>query len=144
MQVIVLKNEDNTVSIITPAESTIDSIIDALPADSEHGIAKAQDVIDISDNDFLEARVFSTKYPYVEVDLTKAKDIWRDKLRKARKPILEQLDVEFMKALESSDSSTIKEIKEKKQELRDITQHSTLKSAKSLDKIKSFWPAILS
>ena len=55
----------------------------------------------------------------IQVNITKAKDITKDKLRAERKPLLEALDVEFIKAQEQgADTSTIVA---EKQRLRDIT-----------------------
>ena len=69
------------------------------------------------------------------VNITKAKDIWKDKIRAARKPKLEELDVEFIKAQEtSSDTSAIVT---KKQELRDYP--SQVDSATTTDEIKAVW-----
>ena len=53
------------------------------------------------------------------VNITKAKEITKDRLRVERKPLLEQLDVDFQRALEAgADTSTIVA---KKQALRDAT-----------------------
>ena len=69
------------------------------------------------------------------VNITKAKDIWKDKIRKSRKPKLEELDVEFIKAQEtSSDTSAIVA---KKQELRDYPAQ--VDSATTTDEIKAVW-----
>jgi hypothetical protein len=71
----------------------------------------------------------------VTVNITKAKDIWKDKIRLARKPKLEELDVEFIKAQETnSDTSTIVA---KKQELRDYPTQ--VDSATTTDEIKAVW-----
>jgi len=71
----------------------------------------------------------------VTVNITKAKDIWKDKIRVARKPKLEELDVEFIKAQEtSSDTSAIVA---KKQELRDYPAQ--VDSATTTDEIKAVW-----
>ena len=71
----------------------------------------------------------------VTVNITKAKDIWKDKIRVARKPKLEELDVEFIKAQEtSSDTSAIVT---KKQELRDYPAQ--VDSATTTDEIKAVW-----
>ena len=71
----------------------------------------------------------------VTVNITKAKDIWKDKIRLARKPKLEELDVEFIKAQEtSSDTSAIIT---KKQELRDYPAQ--VDSATTTDEIKAVW-----
>jgi hypothetical protein len=77
----------------------------------------------------------------IEVDLSKAKDIWRDKWREARKPLLASLDIEFMKAVETSDSIKQTEIATKKQELRDVTN--TPISGTTPEEIKAVWPEIL-
>jgi hypothetical protein len=54
------------------------------------------------------------------IDINKAKDITKERLRVERKPLLEAQDVAFQRALESNaDTSTIVA---EKQRLRDITQ----------------------
>jgi hypothetical protein len=55
----------------------------------------------------------------VQVDLNKARQITKDRLREERKPLLLQLDVDFMKALEAGVSTAA--IVAEKQRLRDIT-----------------------
>jgi phosphotransferase system IIA component len=71
----------------------------------------------------------------VTINIDKAKDIWKDKIRVARKPKLEELDVEFIKAQEtSSDTSAIVT---KKQELRDYPAQ--VDSATTTDEIKAVW-----
>ena len=56
----------------------------------------------------------------ITVNLTKAKDITKDRLRADRKPLLEAQDVLFMKAQEAGDDTTA--IVTEKQRLRDITK----------------------
>lgn len=54
------------------------------------------------------------------VDINKAKDITKDRLRQERKPLLEAQDVAFQRALESgADTSAIVA---EKQRLRDVTK----------------------
>ena len=55
----------------------------------------------------------------IQVNINKAKDITKDKLRQKRKPLLEAQDVAFQRALETgADTSAIVT---EKQRLRDIT-----------------------
>jgi hypothetical protein len=54
------------------------------------------------------------------IDIAKAKDIVKDKLRAERKPLLEALDIEFIKAQEQGADTTA--IVAEKQRLRDITK----------------------
>jgi len=71
----------------------------------------------------------------IKIDITKAKNIWKDKIRVARKPKLEELDIEFNKAQETgADTSAIVT---KKQELRDYPTQ--VDSATTLDEIKAVW-----
>jgi len=67
------------------------------------------------------------------VNLNKAKDITRERLRADRKPLLEALDVSYMRAIESGDDpwSVILE----KKRLRDITDQ--VDSATTLDELKA-------
>jgi hypothetical protein len=53
------------------------------------------------------------------IDINKAKDITKDRLRIERKPLLEAQDVEFQRALESAADTSA--IVAEKQRLRDIT-----------------------
>ena len=69
----------------------------------------------------------------ITINLNKAKDIWKDKLRTERAPLLSSLDVQFQRALETGADTT--EIVAEKQRLRDITNLVT--SATTLDEIKS-------
>ena len=71
----------------------------------------------------------------IKVDITRAKNIQKEKIRKARGPKLAALDVEFMKAQEAgSDTSAIIA---KKNELRNFPAQ--VDSATTVDEIKAVW-----
>jgi uncharacterized protein (DUF2267 family) len=55
----------------------------------------------------------------IKINLEKAKEIQKNKIREVRKPLLEKLDVDFVRALETG--SNLEEIKDQKQALRDVT-----------------------
>jgi len=55
----------------------------------------------------------------INVNLDKAKEITKDKIRKVRKPLLEAEDVKFQRALETSADTSA--IVAEKQRLRDLT-----------------------
>jgi len=55
----------------------------------------------------------------IKIDMTKAKEITKDRLRVERKPLLEALDIEVMKNI--TDAVKLVEIEAEKQRLRDIT-----------------------
>jgi len=69
----------------------------------------------------------------ITVNITKAKDITKDRLRSERKPLLEAQDILFNRALETtSDTSAI--VAEKTR-LRDITDQ--VDSMKTVDELKA-------
>lgn len=72
----------------------------------------------------------------IEHNLPKAKEIHKERLRHQRKPLLEALDAEYMKALEADDKKALAEVKSKKQALRDITKHPDLLQAASIEDLK--------
>jgi hypothetical protein len=71
----------------------------------------------------------------------KAKAIWKDKWREARKPKLASLDIEFMRAVESGDTVAQQAIASAKQALRDVTL--TTIEGTTPEEIKAVWPEIL-
>lgn len=75
----------------------------------------------------------------LQLNLDKAKLIWKDKIRLARKEELESLDVEFIRALETGKDTTA--IVARKNELRDATDDPALTTATTADEIKAVQPA---
>ena len=55
----------------------------------------------------------------IQVNITKAKELTKDRLRAERKPLLEAQDIAFQRALEANEDTTA--IVAEKQRLRDIT-----------------------
>ena len=93
---------------------------------SESVLAELQTLINDFYNDKLLLRLQYTFW---------AKNLWKDKIRIARKPKLEELDVEFTKAQEAgSDTSAIVA---KKKDLRDFPAQ--VDSKTTLDEIKTVW-----
>jgi hypothetical protein len=71
----------------------------------------------------------------VEVDMTNALAIHKDALRAERKPRLDALDVDYMKALESGTGAPA--IAAEKATLRDITSDARLAAATTPDELKA-------
>ena len=69
----------------------------------------------------------------ITVNLTKAKDITKDRLRAERAPLLEAQDIAYMRAIESNQDTLA--IVAEKQRLRDITQLAD--QATTLDELKA-------
>jgi hypothetical protein len=67
--------------------------------------------------------------PTIDVDMTKAREIVRDRLRQERKPLLESLDIEYQRADESGDAEAKARIAAEKKKLRDITASALIADA---------------
>lgn len=80
----------------------------------------------------------------VEIDMAKARDIHRDRLRVARAPLLAALDIEYQRADEADDASAKAEIVARKQVLRDITGVEQIELAKTPADLVAVWPEVLS
>lgn len=57
----------------------------------------------------------------IGINVDKAKEIHKDKIRQVRNPLLEKKDVEYMRAQEVGDTAKVAEIVAEKQALRDAT-----------------------
>lgn len=79
----------------------------------------------------------------IKIDIDKAKDIYKDMLRSARKPMLEDLDLQFMKAIETGNTALQTEIAEKKQALRDVTADPKIDNVKKIDDFRKIFPDML-
>ena len=77
----------------------------------------------------------------ITVDMPKARDIWRDKIRADRDEKLKQLDVDFMLAVESGDTAQQALIATKKQQMRDAPSDSRIDTAETPEDLKQIVPA---
>ena len=77
----------------------------------------------------------------ISEDITSAKAIFKNKVREVRKPLLEAKDVELMKALETSASTTA--IATAKNALRDAPADSAIDSASTITELKAAWDTSL-
>ena len=73
----------------------------------------------------------------ITTDMTKAREIHKNNIREARKPLLESLDIEFQKALETSADTSA--IVAKKNALRDAPADSGIASASDEAALKAHW-----
>ena len=73
----------------------------------------------------------------IGLDMSKAKDIHRDKVRQARGPLLAAKDIEFTRAQETSADTTA--IVAAKQALRDAPAAAAIDAATTADELKAAW-----
>jgi len=71
----------------------------------------------------------------ITIDITKAKEVWKNKIRVKRTNALTKLDIDYMRAQEAGSDTT--SIVADKQTLRDLP--SQVDTATTTDEIKAVW-----
>lgn len=116
MQVIIYTNENGNVSVCVPTGELDIQAVKAKDTPS-HSIIVQDSELPQADNDFFDAWELSNGT--VSVNLTKAKELTKARLRREREPLLAAQDVLFQRAQETNADTTA--IVAEKQRLRDIT-----------------------
>jgi len=93
----------------------------------------------VPDRHFRNAWVFDNDKVAITEDINAAKDIFKDKIREVRGPLLTAEDVVYMKALEEDDASAKTASVAKKKKLRDAPAASAITNADTIDKLKAAW-----
>jgi hypothetical protein len=76
----------------------------------------------------------------ININLDKARDIHRDRIRQARAPKLNQLDTAFQRELEKPEPDTAA-IAAQKQALRGAPSNPAIDAAETTEELKAAWPA---
>ena len=123
MKVIVFRNDNNGVAVCIPTgELSIDAVMGKdVPQGRDARIVDSADLPE-DDNDFFDAWEMDAKT--VTVNLDKAKELTKRRLRAERAPLLAAQDVAFQRALENNLDTT--DIVAEKNRLRDITKFADL------------------
>ena len=127
-QVIIYKQDNGTVAIITPTGEL--SIEEVAKKDVPAGVPFRI----VNDDEVPSDRTFRNALKYdLTGDMTKAQGITKDRLRAERAPLLTALDVQYQRATEDGRDTTI--IISEKQRLRDVTKLAD--KATTLDELKA-------
>jgi len=110
-------------------------VVDITIVDKDGNQANASEVTVPANRDFRGA--WSLSGSVISEDMDKAKEIFKDKIREVRAPLLEAKDVELMKALEAGTSTTA--IAAAKDALRDAPAASGISSASTIAELKAAW-----
>ena len=79
----------------------------------------------------------------ISEDLATAKELFKDKIREVRAPLLDAEDVAYMRAMEADDASAKTASVTKKNALRDAPAASAIGSASTIAELKAAWDADL-
>lgn len=128
---IIYPNDTGGVSIIVPSLHWKGTMEELAQKDAPKG--KPYKIVE--DSEIPSDRAFRDaweNYEAITVSLVKAKEITKERLRRERKPLLEEQDILFMRAVETSQDKSAIVIE--KQRLRDIT--ALVDDATTLDELK--------
>lgn len=132
MQVIIFKNDQGGVATCIPTgEISIEAVLEKDVPKGKGARIVDQMSLPIQHNDFYDA--WEMDDTTVTVNLAKAKEITKNRLRAERTPLLAAQDVAFQRALESGADTTA--IVAEKQRLRDVTNLAD--SATTLDELRA-------
>ena len=145
-QVIVYQGKEGIACVVNPAPTysgTMEELLkDTVPDDCKD----SADIVDVDtlpmDKDGNVCRVFrnawdTEKGKSAEVNLTKAKEMAKDNVRKARTPKFAELDVAYLLADEAGDADAKAAVVVKKQTARDATADTKITNADSVDNLKT-------
>ena len=90
-----------------------------------------------ANRDFRDA--WSLSGTVITEDLTKSNEMFKDKIREVRQPLLDEEDVVYMKALEAADSDAQVASIAKKKALRDAPAAKAITDADTIAKLKAAW-----
>lgn len=132
MQVIVYMDKSGAfVTCVPTGELPIEEVfIKDVPQGCGAKIFEMED-LPLSDRDFYPAWELVDGEVIVNID--KAKDVTKDRLRIERQPLLEKLDIQFQRAMENNEDTTI--IVAEKNRLRDITN--LVDAIENLDQLRA-------
>ena len=140
---IVYMGPEGHACVVVPAKEcglTIEQIAEKdVPKGTPYRIVDA--AIIPTDRTFRDAWVISG--PGLVVDMPKAREIHRWRLRAMRKPMMEALDVDFMRAMEAGDAAKQKDVTAAKQALRDVTVDPMIEAATTPEALKAAIPGVL-
>jgi len=135
---IVYTRPDGGLSYVVPVGRSLEEVLDQdVPSD-------ATDVHVVDDSTIPHDVTFYDAWRNdkgrIVVDMLKARNILRDRIRAARAPMLQALDIEYQKADERGDDEARRSIAARKQALRDAPADPSIEMATTTDALKALWP----
>lgn len=89
--------------------------------------------------EFRGARV-DTGAGHLQIDMEKARECWRNKLRQDRRALLVELDALHTRAVGQGNAAEAKRIEAQRQRLRDMPADPRISAAKTLDELRGVTP----
>lgn len=144
---IVFERADGSIGIVIPAPdsglTTEQVVAQAVPLGAPYRFVE-DDVIP-TDRTYRDAWAIDPSTGGVRHEMTKAREIHRNRMRWARTPLMADLDTQYLRADELGAAGNAKKaaISVQKQILRDVTAAPEIAAASTIEQLKAVWPAIL-
>jgi hypothetical protein len=141
---IIIQREDGGVSVMRLHAGDIDQEVAKWEANGEYKAAAYWEVADADippDRSFRDAWVIARQA--INVDMEKARNVHKNRLRAEREALLAELDVQYLRAVESGNVSEASRISARKQQLRDVTKDPAIESARTPEELKQAAVAVL-
>ena len=140
-----IKNKDGSVSIMVTTSDNVDPAAEvekweAEMKDQYEGHRPLHDD-EIPDDYFRDA--FCHKDDALLIDMPKAREVHKNKLRQLREPKMRELDFVYNEALSKRDEKAQLAAIEKKDALRNVTAAPEIENAQTPEELKSFLPDFL-
>ena len=152
MKRILFTRPDGGLSVVIPVINTLGEAEGFTEADAlERALAKlpadALNVRVVDETDIPTDRTYRNAWMdagsgSVTHDMTKAREIHKNKLRELRAPKLAALDVDYIRADEAGNAALKTQIAQQKQALRDVTADPAIAAAQTVDELKLVIPEI--
>lgn len=140
-RIVYTRPSDGGVSIIIPSpDCCVETEMRFVPKGADYHICHVSEID--ADRTFRDA--WTRNADTISVDMGKARDVWRQRMREARTPLLSDLDIAYQRADEAGDAKSKRDVALQKQALRDITKHPDIDAAQTPDDLKKVWPKELS
>lgn len=142
---ILFKNPDGSTSVIIPSpnwKGTIEDLAEKdVPENSWYIIV--DDAVIPTERTFRNAWDVDWDKSTVVVDMLKARNIWKERIRAVRKTKLEALDIEYQRADENNNLDEKQRVSARKKLLRGLPQDPRFDTAQSVEDLKEIWSAEL-
>jgi len=143
---IVYLAEDGVAAVVVPAPKYSGTMEDLLKKVVPEDCLDSADIVEAdtipNDRTFRNSWV-TEQGKSVEIDLAKAKDVAKDKVRQARTPKFAELDISYQRADEAGDADAKAAVVVKKQTARDSTANTKITNADSVDNLKTGMEAVI-
>ena len=146
---IVWRNPDGSLYITVPASPRIDgeddaAYLDRVAARTQSAVPSLADAVrvhniataDLIPGDRTFRGAWTVDGDAIGVDMGKAREIQRQRLRDLRTPILDQLDRALQRALDQGNNDEAARISARRQALRDVTAAPEIAAARTPDELK--------